>query len=159
MKGAARTAGLAVLALLVGSACAGLMPQAAQTPTSTASSSPVPSAPNGKLGAPVAMPAGFPADFPVYPASRLTAAGKFAGDGSTNWGMEWQTMDARDKVQAFFVGRLAAGDWSLVSHSGGTGTTPFSATFMRRSDARIKGSLGVAVSGVTKISLVLTTYP
>lgn len=103
------------------------------------------------------MPAGFPADFPIYPGSRLTAAGKFASNGQTNWGMEWQTVDGRDKVRAFFVAKLDAGDWALLTHSG-TVNTSFMATFRRKSDAKTTGNLGVAVNGgITKISLVLST--
>jgi len=105
------------------------------------------------------MPEGFPSDFPVYPGARLTQAGKFASNGATSWGMGWQTLDSPGKVQQFYAGKLAAGDWTLVSHSGNaTAATSYSAKFRRKSNARTSGTLGVAFTGgVTKISLVLTT--
>jgi len=105
------------------------------------------------------MPAGFPSDFPIYPGARLTQAGKFASNGATSWGMGWQTLDSPGRVQQFYAGRLASGDWTLVAHSGNvTATTSYSAKFRRKSDARTSGTLGVAFTGgVAKISLVLST--
>ena len=105
------------------------------------------------------MPDGFPTDFPIYPGSRLIQAGKFVSNGSTNWAMEWQTLDGTTKVQSFFVARLDQGDWTLITYSG-TVNTSFSATFRRRSDAKTTGTLSAGVNGgVTKISVVLTTSP
>jgi hypothetical protein len=105
------------------------------------------------------MPDGFPTDFPIYPGSRLTQAGKFSSNGTTNWGMEWQTLDGTTKVQTFFVARLDAGDWTLITYSG-TVDTSFSASFKRKSDAKTTGTLSATSNaGVTKISVVLGTSP
>jgi hypothetical protein len=146
-----------IVAIGTASACSAPTSQAGQTPSEPfASQSPLP-LPSGRLGAEVPLPAGFPTDFPVYPGSRLTEAGKFASNGQTNWGMEWQTLNGPDKVQTFFVAKLDAGDWTLLTYSG-TVNTSFSSTFRRKSDAKTTGTLRVAVGGgVTKISLVLNT--
>jgi hypothetical protein len=105
------------------------------------------------------MPSGFPADFPIYPGARLTKGADFPAGGSTIWGLEWQTVDRPSKVQPFFIGRLNAGDWVLLTSSG-TADTPFSANFTRASDVRVTGTLRVAASAtVTKISLLMTTVP
>jgi hypothetical protein len=111
--------------------------------------------PNGTLGAVVPMPIGFPSDFPTYPGARLTEAGMFTPDGATSWGLEWQTLDGPSKVQTFFIAKLRAGDWTLLTHAG-TATTAFSATFRRKSAPTVAGTLGVTRSaGVTKITVVL----
>lgn len=100
------------------------------------------------------MPAGFPADVPIYPGARLTAAAMFSSGGQGTWGMEWETMDIVDKVQAFYVARLGQGDWK-VTFSGAAGGS-FSAVFTRKSDAKVQAFLGAdGTSGVTKISLAL----
>jgi hypothetical protein len=146
------------LALCIGTACSEpTAPSGALiTPAASASQSP-PGSPS-KLGAEVQMPVGFPSDFPIYPGSRLTQAGKFAGTGTTNWGMEWQTLDGAAKVQSFFVTRLGSGDWALPTRSGTA--TSFSASFRRKSDPTTNGTLGANVNGgVTRISVVLTTSP
>ena len=72
-------------------------------------------------------PAGFPSDFPVYPGARLTVAGMFTPDGLTTWGMEWQSLDGPSKVQAFYIARLRARDWIVLTHTG-TVNTSFSTT-------------------------------
>jgi hypothetical protein len=156
-----------ILTVLGGSACSGPTSQSVQSPASAPSAtsprasppraSPSPAgSPIVKLGAAVPMPTGFPSDFPIYPGARLTKAANFPAGGSTIWGMEWQTVDRPSKVQTFFIGRLNAGDWVLLTSSG-TADTPFSATFTRASDLRVTGTLRVAASAtVTKISLLLT---
>jgi hypothetical protein len=103
------------------------------------------------------MPGGFPVDFPIYPGSQLSQAGKFASNGSATWGVEWQTSDGSSKVQAFFTAKLNSGDWTLLASSG-TATTSYSDRFRRKNDSTTNGTLGIASSaGVTRISLVLTT--
>lgn len=145
--------------LCVVAACSELTPQPGSSPTPSTSAPRSPAGTPSKLGAAVPMPDGFPTDFPIYPGSRLTQAGKFSSKGSTNWGMEWQTLDGTTKVQSFFVARLDQRDWTLVTYSG-TVNTSFSATFRRRSDAKTTGTLSAGVNGgVTKISVVLTTSP
>ena len=123
----------------------------------------VPSSPPSPTTSPspvvVATPAGFPADFPNYPGAHLSEAATFSSSGSTSWALAWQTVDGASKVQTFFALALKSGDWTLVTSSG-TATTSFSSTFRRKSDANVKGTLGVAAeAGVTKITLVLTTVP
>lgn len=102
------------------------------------------------------MPSGFPPDFPFYPGARLTAAAQFASNGQIAWGLEWETLDGADKVQAFYAARLAQGDWAL-SFSG-IANGAYSAVFTRKSNSKVNGILGAdGSSGVTKISLALGT--
>lgn len=103
------------------------------------------------------MPAGFPPDVPIYPGARLTAASSFAASGQpTAWGMDWETLDSIDKVQAFYSSKLSQGDWS-IEFSGSSGAK-FAATFRRKSNPKSTGALGAdSSSGVTKISLSLVS--
>jgi hypothetical protein len=102
------------------------------------------------------MPNGFPADVPIYPGSRLTAAAPFSANGQTTWGMEWETLDGLDKVQAFFSSKLSQGDWAM--QFSGTANGAFSAIFKRKSNPNFAGILGAnASSGVTKISMSLAS--
>jgi hypothetical protein len=143
--------------LAVTSACGG-------SSSSTASSSrqapnvktsPPPSG-SSKLDPAVPMPAGFPADVPIYPDARLTAAATFSANGQTTWGMEWETLDGIDKVQAFYSSKLSQGDWNI--QFSGTANGSFSAIFNRKSSSHFAGILGAdASSGVTKISLSLAS--
>jgi hypothetical protein len=143
--------------------CAALAASAcAFTPTSSSRSSP-PSAASGSraggadvsLDTEVPMPSTFPSDVPIYSGARLTSAINFGSNGTTTWGMEWQTLDGVDKVQAFFTAKLAQGDWSVSSPTSANGA--FSATFNRKSNSKVGGILGIdRSSGITKISLALT---
>jgi hypothetical protein len=142
------------LALVAGSACG------ASTSTS---SSHLPSSPNASgsraganLDPGVSIPKGFPSDFPVYAGARLTSAANFGSNGTPTWGMEWETVDGVDLVQAFYKAQLAKGDWTLSFPSNTSGK--FSATFNRKSNTKVGGILGIdASSGITKISLALTS--
>ena len=139
------------LALVVGSAC-GSTPSSSSTSSSSPKSSP---SAGGNLDTQVPMPTGFPSDVPLYPGARLTSAGSFTSNGTTTWGMEWETLDGVDKVQAFYAVKLAQGDWAL-SFSGSTNGN-YSAIFNRKSSSTVGGILGVdGSSGITKISLALT---
>jgi hypothetical protein len=107
-----------------------------------------------KPGPEVAMPDGFPADVPIYPGAKLTAAAKFTSGSQTTWGMNWETLDSVDKVQAFYSAKLSQGDWNIQFK--GSSATSFAATFSRKSNPRSSGILGAdGSSGVTKISLSL----
>ena len=100
------------------------------------------------------MPNGFPADVPIYPGARLTAGAAYTANGQTTWGMEWETLDTVDKIQAFYSSKLSQGDWN-ISFSG-TASGAFSAVFNRKSNSKFAGLLAVDVSaGVTKITLSL----
>jgi hypothetical protein len=100
------------------------------------------------------MPDGFPADVPIYPGAKLTAAAKFTSGSQTTWGMNWETLDSVDKVQAFYSAKLSQGDWNIQFK--GSSATSFAATFSRKSNSRSSGILGAdGSSGVTKISLSL----
>ncbi len=91
-------------------------------------------------------------DVPIYTGARLTAGAAFAANGQTTWGMEWETLDTVDKVQAFYAGKLSQGDWTV--QIGGVVSGAFSATFSRKSNSKFGGILGAdETSGVTKISL------
>jgi hypothetical protein len=100
------------------------------------------------------MPAGFPADIPVYTGARLTSAAGFTTNGQSTWGMVWETLDSVDKVTAFYTARLNQGDWTLTFSGGANGV--FSGVFARKSNPKVSGILGVdGSSGLTKISLAL----
>lgn len=102
------------------------------------------------------MPKGFPTDVPIYPGARLTAAATFTANGQTTWGMEWETLDGIDKVQALYSSKLSQGDWKI--QFSGTTNGAFSAIFNRKSSTSFAGILGAdASSGVTKISLSLAS--
>jgi hypothetical protein len=140
------------LALVAGSACD------ASTSTSSSTSSPNASGARagGNLDAEVPTPSGFPSDFPIYSGARLTSAANFGSPGNPTWGMEWQTVDGVDKVQAFYKSQLVKGDWTLSFPT--TANGKFSATFNRKSNTKVGGILGIdASSGITKITLALTS--
>ena len=102
------------------------------------------------------MPPTFPADVPIYPKARLTEAAGFPSSAPTSWGMEWQTVDSVDKVQAYYTTKLSEGDWSMTVNS--TANGEFKATFRRKSNGNVQGTLAVnSTSGVTKILLSLVT--
>jgi hypothetical protein len=143
--------------LAAASACGGSPSTASKSPQAS-SSAKTSSSPTGssKLDPEVAMPKGFPADVPIYPGSRLTAAATFTASGQTTWGMEWETLDGIDKVQAFYSSKLSQGDWNI--QFSGTANGAFSAIFSRKSSSTFAGILGAdASSGVTKISLSLAS--
>lgn len=79
-----------------------------------------------------------------------------AVSGSTQWSVQWQTGDKLNPVQDFYMSALDKNDWVLGNDSGDINTR-FSATFQRKSNANVKGSLEVTNSGgPTKIPLTLT---
>jgi hypothetical protein len=101
----------------------------------------------------VTPPPGFPADVPVYPGARLTAAASFASP-QVAWGMEWQTVDGVDKVQPFYKTKFSQGDWQITFN--GSANQAFSATFSRKSNPKVGGLLGAdGSSGITRITLSL----
>ena len=145
-----RHAALALL-LLVAAACGGEATPATPSP----SGSPLAQA-SGKIGAEVPLPAAFPADVPVYPKARLTAAAGFPESAPTSWGMEWQSLDAAAKVTAFYADKMNKGDWTLTVTSNANGD--FRANFGRKSSSNVLGTLEVtAASGVTKVLMSLVT--
>lgn len=104
----------------------------------------------------VPMPPGFPSDVPIYTGARLTAAAPFTSNQQTAFGMEWETLDGIDKVQASYKAKFSAGDWTITFMDSPPDT--FRATFSRKSNSRISGLLSAdGSSGVTKISLSLLT--
>ena len=107
---------------------------------------------SGKLDPAVAMPSGFPSDFPIYPGARLTQASQLTNNGQSTWGMQWETLDGVDAVQGFYVKRLNSGDWT-ITYNGSSGGN-FSAIFNRRSNQKDAGILAVELeSDVTRITL------
>lgn len=96
---------------------------------------------SGPIDAEVAMPAGFPTDFPVYPHARLTAAAPFASSGQTAWGMEWESIDPEPKVQAYYIKQLDQGDWVFTPGQGRSNAIV--GTFTRKSNTQVKGTLEV----------------
>jgi hypothetical protein len=144
-----------VLTLVLGfaSACAD-NPGTKASSARQASPSPKVTPSPSKLNPEVPMPDGFPTDVPIYPGARLTAAAKFTSGSQTTWGMNWETLDSVDKVQAFYSTKLAQGDWSIQFK--GSSNASFTATFSRKSNPKSTGILGAdGSSGVTKISLSL----
>ena len=125
---------------------------------STAANSPPPASPNAKASASPTLdpaaptPGGFPADLPVYPGARLTAAATFTGGGKTIWGLEWETLDRADTVQAFYGSKLQQGGWT-VSFSG-TVNGALSTSFHSAANPSFAGVLGIdGSSGATKITM------
>ncbi len=136
------------LAILVAAGCGGT------TSTSSRSTPSAKSSPGGKLDPAVAMPAGFPSNFPIYPGARLTQAGNFTSNGKTTWALEWETLDTVDKVQAFYADKLNKDPWT-ISFSGSS-NGQYSAVFAPKKNSNAGGILGVSSTfGVTKISLAL----
>ena len=135
-----------VFVLALGPACG---------PTTTSSTTSTPSAAGNsstQLDPAVAMPNGFPSDFPVYPGSRLTHASQVTANGQTSWGMEWETLDTAAAVQTFYMSKLNQGDWTLPYSSSANGA--YSAIFTRKSNSKDAGLLTVEVeSNVTRITL------
>ena len=146
-----RAAAILCIAVLgTGAACGGASTSSAASGSRQASS---PKA-TPKLDPAVSIPSGFPADVPIYPGARLTAAASFTGTGQTTWGMNWETSDSVAKVQAFYASKLSQGDWN-ISFSGNTGAS-FSASFNRKSNSKFGGILSAdGSSGVTRISMSL----
>ena len=102
------------------------------------------------------MPSGFPADVPIYPGARLTAAASFTGTGQTTWGMNWETSDSVPIVQAFYSSKLSQADWKISVT--GSNSTAFTATFNRKSNSKSGGILAAdASSGVTRITMSLAS--
>lgn len=146
--------GAPLVIVFAASACTIGGASSAQTPLPPASSPFASASPTPKLDSEVAMPAGFPADVPVYTGARLTSAAGFTSNGQATWGMEWETFDSVARVTAFYTTKLNLGDWTLTFSGGANGA--FSAVFARKSNPKVGGILGVdGSSGLTKISLAL----
>ncbi|HEV2477827.1 MAG TPA: hypothetical protein VGX22_14920 [Candidatus Dormibacteraeota bacterium] len=147
----------AALLLLAGcSDLPGMGSKAVATPSVSAApiGSPLAKA-SGQLDAEVPMPAGFPADLPIYPKARLTAGASFASTGQVAWGMEWETTDDSGKVQAYYARQLSQGDWTLTVNNQANGAA-YAAVFARKSNSHDKGTLAInSDSGVTTIALSL----
>jgi hypothetical protein len=146
---------LAGVLLVTGcSSIPGIGSNAATTPSAPAAPAGSPlAAASGHLDAEVTMPAGFPADVPVYPRARLTAGVSFTSTGQVAWGMEWETTDDTSKVQAYYTRQLSQGDWALTANNQANGTA-YAATFARKSNSRQMGTLAIrSESGVTTIAL------
>ena len=112
---------------------------------------------SGKLDPAVAMPSGFPPDFPIYPGARLTQASQITNNGQTTWGMQWETLDGVEAVQGFYVKHLNSGDWT-ITYNGSSGSA-FSAIFNRRSNQKDAGILAVELElDVTRITLAFGVH-
>jgi hypothetical protein len=147
-----------IAAFLIGSGCSQLPGGAAKaSPSVSASPTGTPLAKaSGKLDAEAPMPPGFPTDAPIYPGSRLTAGASFTSTGQVAWGMEWETLDSVDKVQAFYTTKFGQGDWTIKAGTGSSGS--FVATISRKSNPHAEGNLAVASdNGVTKVLLSLVS--
>jgi hypothetical protein len=147
-----------VLVVALAPACGGTTTDGTKSSSSRVAPSPSASPANGNLDPAVAMPKGFPSDFPVYPGARLTVANQATLNGQTTWGMEWETVDNIAAVQAFYSSKLNQGDWTLSFGSAGNGG--YSAIFTRKSNAKDAGLLTVEPeSGITHIRLGFGTSP
>jgi hypothetical protein len=157
MKSSVRLSATFLIALML-AACGGGSSNTASSSRKVspiAKTSPSPGG-SSKLDPAVPMPVNFPVDVPIYSGARLTAAATFSANGQTTWGMEWETLDGIDKVQAFYSSKLSQGDWNI--QFSGTANGSFSAIFNRKSSTNFAGILGAdASSGVTKISLSLAS--
>ena len=148
-----RVIALAGLVLLAGCTSGG--GSAGSSPSTTLSPEPSPLArPSGQLDAEVSMPPGFPSDVPIYTKARLTAGASFVSSGQVSWGMEWETLDSVAKVKTFYSDKLNQGDWRISVT--GSGSNTFAATFSRKSNPHVLGTLASnGSSGVTKILMSL----
>jgi len=143
-----RTALVLMAATAVMCSACGEAPTTSTGPASASSAAPG----SGKLDPAVAMPSGFPSDFPIYPGARLTQASQLTNNGQSTWGMQWETLDGVDAVQRFYVKRLNSGDWN-ITYNGSSGGN-FSAIFNRRSNQKDAGILAVELEAdVTRITL------
>lgn len=134
-------------------ACSGSNSKAA-SPARTASPAKSPVT-GDRLDPEATPPPGFPADVPVYPGARLTSAASFTSTGQVAWGMEWQTLDPIDKVQAFYRTKFSQGDWQITFN--GSANQAFSASYSRKSNPKVGGLLGAdGSSGITRITLSLS---
>ena len=149
----ARLLAVGVIGLfLVSSACSGFGGKAASPArTNTPVKSPVK---GDKLDPPYATPASFPPDIPVYPGARLTSGAGFTSQGMLAFGMEWQTFDTADKVQAFYKSKFSTGDWQISFN--GSANQAFSANYSRKSNPKYGGIIAAdGSSGITRITLSL----
>lgn len=138
---------LALTGLVIAAGCSQI-PGFSGTPASASASPPV------QLDEGVPTPAAFPADVPVYPRARLTAAAAFNSAGQVTYGMEWQTTDDPAKVQAYYQRQLNQGDWKLTVNGAPPPGAVFAATFARNSNSHNSGTIAVsAAQGVTVIAL------
>jgi hypothetical protein len=150
---------VAAAALLVVMSCGGggggATASHSPSPLGTSEPSPLARA-SGQLDAEVSVPSGFPGDVPVYTKARLTAGATFKSSGQVAWGMEWQTLDSVAKVQAFYADKMSQADWTITFTN--KSTNNFSATFARRSNSNVQGTMGAGTaSGVTRISMSLVS--
>ena len=148
--------GVASLAVLLLAGCTSPLAQSSSPSPTASAARPTASAKPAKLHSPVPMPNGFPADVPVYPGARLTAAAGFPSTATTAWGMEWETLDSVGKVLAFYQQKMNQGDWTMKVSS--SSQTAFHAGFNRHSDPAVGGTLAANDNGgVTKIDLSLVS--
>jgi hypothetical protein len=144
---------LLAVAVVLLAACGGDASQVGASPPGSPTPSPLASA-SGRLHAQVPMPATFPADVPIYPGARLTAAAPFTSSGQATWSMEWETVDPVTNVQAFYADKMNQGDWKISF--GDTSSHAFIATFGRKSAGNVTGTLASNDdSGYTKILMSL----
>jgi hypothetical protein len=142
-------------AVALASACSHLPGMGQNTPA-THSASSAAAGPTGSLNAGVPTAPGFPPDIPIYPKARLTAAASFASSGQTAWGMEWETADTAQAVDAYYLKQLNQGDWTLSITNQSAGA--FAGKFARRSNSHDSGTLAInADTGVTTIALSFVT--
>jgi hypothetical protein len=141
-----------VLVLALAPACGGTTAGGTKSSSSRVGSNPSVSPANGNLDPAVAVPNGFPSDFPVYPRARLVRANQATANGQTTWGMEWETLDNLTAVQSFYMSKLNQGDWTLSF--GGASNGGYSAIFTRKSNPKDAGLLTVEPeSGITHVRL------
>lgn len=138
---------LALTGLLIAAGCSQIPGFSGASPSASAG-------PPVQLDDAVPTPAAFPADVPVYPRARLTAAAAFNSAGQVTWGMEWQTTDDAAKVQAYYLKQLNQGDWKLTVNNAPPPGAVFAGSFVRNSNSHNSGTIAVkAEQGVTVIAL------
>ena len=60
-------------------------------------------------GSNLAVPAGFPADIPMYPQLNIVAAGQLPSDGFT---IQGHTPDSVEQVAEYYVARMTSSGWT-----------------------------------------------
>jgi hypothetical protein len=133
----------ACLALSLLAACRG----SGEEPTPE-EAAPTGAGPAGEVA--VTLPAGFPADVPVYPGARPT--GSLA---ATRKGMvvTFQSTDAPDKIFAFYRAQLVERGWNISGEASFLGQGALSGT----KDNRTASAVIVGATGSTQIIVTTAT--
>jgi hypothetical protein len=86
--------------------------------------------------------------------ARLTGGATFKSSGQVSWGMECRRQTAWPGA-GFHADKLNQGDWTITFTN--KASNNFSATFSRKSNSNVQGTLGPEQVRVTRISMSLVS--